>query len=211
MKKIGQKQEELDYYDMFVNNANIALEITTILKEFVENYDFKSLPQKATEVHKLENDADKNLHRLLNYLIKDFLPPIDREDIVSLTNRIDDTIDYLDEIFINLKILNAQKLKKEFKEFIQIIDKLSTLLVSMFTNFKSKKCYDEVHKLVIEINETEEKGDRIFESAVEDLFENEKDSIEIIRWNTIYNELENCIDSFENIANTVDEIILKNN
>ena len=59
--------------------------------------------------------------------------------------------------------------------------------------------------------ETEEKGDRIFESAVEDLFENEKDSIEIIRWNTIFNELENCIDSFENIANTVDEIILKNN
>ena len=211
MKRIGQKQEELNYYEMFVNNANIALEISTILKEFVEEYDFKVLPKKATEVHKLENDADKNLHRLLNYLIKDFLPPIDREDIVFLTNRIDDTIDYLDEIFINLKILNAQKLRKEFIEYIEIIDKLATLLVSMFTNFKNKKCYEEVHNLVIEINETEEKGDRIFERAVEDLFENEKDSIEIIRWNTIFNELENCIDSFENIANTVDEIILKNN
>ena len=41
MKRIGQKQEELNYYEMFVNNANIALEISTILKEFVEEYDFK--------------------------------------------------------------------------------------------------------------------------------------------------------------------------
>lgn len=210
MKKIEIIKEKLDYYEMFINNSKIAMEISAILNEFAENYEFNKLPQIVADVHKLENNADKNLHEILNYLIKDFIPPIDREDIVFLTNRMDDTIDYLDEIFINLKTLNVKKLRKEFIIFAQIINKLSILLNSMITKFKNKNCYAEVHNLIIEINETEEKGDTVFENAIEDLFTNETNSVEIIRWNTIYNELENCIDSFENIANAVDEIILKN-
>ena len=210
MKKIEIIKEKLDYYEMFINNSKIAMEISAILNEFAENYEFNKLPQIVADVHKLENNADKNLHEILNYLIKDFIPPIDREDIVFLTNRMDDTIDYLDEIFINLKTLNVKKLRKKFIIFAQIINKLSILLNSMITKFKNKNCYAEVHNLIIEINETEEKGDTVFENAIEDLFTNETNSVEIIRWNTIYNELENCIDSFENIANAVDEIILKN-
>ena len=210
MKKLEIIKEELDYYDMFINDAKIAMEISTILNEYSNSYDFNKLPQVVADVHKFENDADQNLHKILDYLIKDFLPPIDREDIVFLANIIDDTIDYLDEIFINLKILNVKNLREEFKVFAQIINKLSTLLIPMITKFKNKNCYNEVHKLIIEINETEEKGDIVFENAIEDLFTNETNPVEILRWNTIYNELENCIDSFEDIANAVHEIILKN-
>ena len=65
-------------------------------------------------------------------------------------------------------------------------------------------------RFIIEINNTEENGDKIYEKSIKNLFTNETNSIEILRWNTIYNSLENCIDSFENVANTVGEIILKN-
>jgi len=208
MKKLGSSKNNLDYYEMFIDNANLALKIATKLNEYTDNYDFEKLPQVAADVHKYENDADKNLHDILSYLIKDFLPPIDREDIVLLSNKMDDAIDYLDEIFINLNIFNVKELRDDFKTFVVIINKMSTLLISMFTNFKNN--YYEVHKLVIEINETEEAGDKVFQKAVKELFTNENNPVEIIRWNTIFNELENCVDSFENIANTVDEIILKN-
>jgi len=48
------------------------------------------------QVHQIENEADKNLHEIINYLIKDFLPPIEREDIITLSHRIDDVIDCID-------------------------------------------------------------------------------------------------------------------
>ena len=48
------------------------------------------------QVHQIENEADKNLHEIINYLIKDFLPPIEREDIITLSYRIDDVIDCID-------------------------------------------------------------------------------------------------------------------
>ena len=76
-------------------------------------------------------------------------------------------------------------------------------MVQMFS-----KC--ENLKAIIEINNFEENGDKIYEKSIKSLFKNETNSIEILRWNTIYNSLENCIDSYESVANTIGEIILKN-
>ena len=205
-----RKNKKINYYEEFLNNAKIAVEISNLLKKFVENYNINNISEVVKEVHKLENDADKNLHNMLNYLIKDFLPPIEREDIVLLANKIDDMIDYLDEIITNLEILDIEVLREDFKYYVDIINRQSNLLISMLESFKNTKQYEEVHNQVIEMNRTEEEGDRLFEKSISNLFINEKDCIEALKWNTIYNGLENCIDSYESIASTVYEIILKN-
>ena len=103
---LGFKENKLDYFDKFIKNADIAVQISTILKKYIDNFDGSISKEIEEQVHKLENEADQNLHDTLDFLAKDFLPPIEREDIVLLTNKIDDTIDYLDEIAINFNILN---------------------------------------------------------------------------------------------------------
>ncbi len=210
MKDFRLKEKNFNYYDEFIKNANIAIEISTILKKHAENYDINNSTEVEEKVHKLENDADRNLHETIDYLVKDFLPPIEREDIVLLVNKIDDIIDYLDEIAINFNILNIVVLRDNFLEFMELFNKVSVLLKEMLENFKDKKKHEEVYKYLIEINNIEENGDRLYEKAIKSLFTNEKDPIEIIKWNTIYNTLENGIDSFESVANTIGEIVLKN-
>lgn len=210
MKDFRLKEKNFNYYDEFIKNANIAIEISTILKTHAENYDINNSSEIEEKVHKLENDADKNLHETIDYLVKDFLPPIEREDIVLLVNKIDDIIDYLDEIAINFNILNIVVLRDNFLEFMELFNKVSVLLKEMLENFKDKKKNEEVYKYLIEINNIEENGDRLYEKAIKSLFTNEKDPIEIIKWKTIYNTLENGIDSFESVANTIGEIVLKN-
>lgn len=210
MKNFKIKEPKFDYYDEFIKNADIALEMTNILKDYVENFDINNSQEIEEKVHKLENDADRNLHKILSFLVKDFLPPIDREDIVLLANKLDDTIDYIDEIVINLDILDINTLRDNFKEFIEIINKMSIMLKGMFEGFKNTKKYEEIHKLVVGINNIEEEGDKIYEKAIREIFQNESNSVEILKWNTIYNSLENCFDSYESVANTLDEIVLKN-
>ena len=210
MKDFRLKEKNFNYYDEFIKNANIAIEISTILKKHAENYDINNSTEVEEKVHKLENDADKNLHETIDYLVKDFLPPLEREDIVLLVNKIDDIIDYLDEIAINFNILNIVALRENFLEFMELFNKVSILLKEMLENFKDKKKHEEVYKYLIEINNIEENGDRLYEKAIKSLFTTEKDPIEIIKWKTIYNTLENGIDSFESVANTIGEIVLKN-
>ena len=210
MKNFRLKENNFDYYDEFVKNANIALEISTILKKHAENFEINNSTEIEKKVHRLENEADKNLHEIMDYLAKDFLPPLEREDIVLLVNKIDDIIDYLDEIAINFNILNIVVLRENFLEFMEIFYKLSILLKEMLEKFKDKKKHEEVNKYIIEINNIEESGDRLYENSIKSLFKTETNPIEVIKWNTIYNTLEDGIDSFESVANTIGEIILKN-
>ena len=204
------KKQELNYYDEFIKNIEIAYQISNILKEYIDKFKTEDSEEIEQKVHKLENDADYNLHNLKNYLVKDFLPPIEREDIVLLANKIDDIIDYLDEITINFNILDIKAVRGDFKDFVEIINQLSVLLKEILEKFKDKKNYDKIGEYIININNIEEDGDKIYENSIKNLYKNESNPIEIIKWNTIYNTLENCIDSYESVANTIGEIVLKN-
>lgn len=205
------KKERLNYFDEFLRNISYAVESAYVLDEYINNFNSDISFEKEQIVHKLENDADYNLHNILNYLIKDFVPPFDREDIIMLVHDIDDLEDDIDEVVININILGVQKLRSDASKFTDLISKTALKLKELFLKFKETKKYDIIHKYVIEINESEEVGDKLYQDSMRNLFLNEKDPIEIIKWRKIYDCLENCMDSCEKIANSVDEIILKLN
>ena len=204
------KKQELNYYDEFIKNVEIALQMSTILKEYSNEFDYDKSETNEIRVHKLENDADQNLHMILNYLIKDFLPPIEREDIVMLANKIDDVIDNIDEIVINLDILDVKKLREDFKDFTNLIYEICLKQKELMTKFKNINKYEEIEEMVVYINKLEEMGDRLYENAIRDLYRNENNAIEISKWHRIYDCLENCFDSCESVAVCVEEIMMKN-
>ncbi len=204
------KNKELNYYDEFIKNVDICCKISNILKQHTENFQNENAKETEEMVHKLENDADLNLHHIKNYLVKDFLPPIDREDIILLVNKIDDVVDNLDEVIIDLNIFNVKVLREDFKEYTQLIDKACLKLKEMMSNFKNSKKYEETKSIIIDINHLEEQGDRLFEKSIKNLYDNETNSIEISKWHNIYECVENCMDSCECVADYVEEILMKN-
>ena len=209
VKMKEKRLPKLNYYEEFIKNANISLEMSNILKEFIENYENNDAKGIEKKVHLLENEADQNLHCLRNFLIRDFLPPIDREDIMLLANKIDDVIDDIDEIVINLNIFNILTLRKDISNFVEHINNFCKFQKEMMDKFKISKKLEDVNELIIEINRLEEHGDKLYENAIKNLFQ-EKDPIEIIKWKKIYTSFEECFDSFESVADTVGEIVLKN-
>ena len=204
-----KKLPKFNYYDEFIKNIEIALEMSQILKDFIDDYDNNKVKEIEQTVHNLENKADDNLHHLLETLVKDFLPPIEREDIVLLAKKIDDIIDCIDETVIDFNIFNIITIREDIKQFVELMNKLCTIEKEMMIKFKSSKKYDEVNKLVIEVNNLEEEGDRLYEMSIRKLFK-ESDTIEMIKWEKIYTSLENCFDSFESVADTLSEVVLKN-
>ena len=203
------KKEEINYFETFMKNSNYALEASKILKDFIYNFDTKKTIEIENAVHNIENEADKSQHTILNYLIKDFLPPIDREDIIRLSHRIDDTVDSIDEIVINLNILDVEILRDDVKEFIDLLQTCCENLNEMFCRFKNMKKFDDIKEKVIVVNKIEEEGDMLYQKAIKKLYK-ENDPIEIIKWTTLYNCLEECFDSCEGVADCVEEILMKN-
>ena len=72
------------------------------------------------------------------------------------------------------------------------------------------KNYDELKNIIVAINGMEEQGDKLFQESIRELYTDESNPIEVIRWTAIYNKLEDCFDSIEHVAEYVDEAFMKN-
>ena len=205
-----KKKEEYSYFKEFVNNSKYIVESAEILKETVANYSEEKLKDNIAKVHKLENEADHALHNMRNYLIKDFLPPIDREDIVLIGHRLDDIEDCIDEILINFNILNILKVREDAFEFTELLIECANSVKDALENFENFKKAEIVKEKAIAINVLEEKADRLFEKAMKKLYKEETDPVEIIKWTTIYNCMENTTDACERIGDCLEDVVMKN-
>lgn len=208
--KFGKKKEEFNYFDVFIKNANYAKEIIAKLKEIINNFEQSSIEEKSKEIHEIEINADRNLHKLKNYLLKDFLPPIDREDILNIAHKIDDIIDGVDEIIIDVNIFNVTKIRKDMLESLDVLQETINKIYELLVDFKNMKNIHSIQEKAIEVNNLEEKGDRRYEQSVKNLFIEEKDAIEVIKWENIYEAIETSFDSCENVADSVEEVLMKN-
>ena len=204
------RKGKYNYFNQFILMTECIVESANTLKRIMENFNFDELDADINEVHKLENDADKIVHEMRNYLIKDFLPPIDREDITLICHKLDDIEDGIDEVLINVKILNITEIKKEVIEQINILISCCKAVNEMFLDFNNFKKYDLINQKVIEVNQLEEQGDKIFERLIASLYRNEKDPIELIKWTNIYNCLEATIDGCEELCDCVEDVVMKN-
>ena len=154
-----KKKEEYNYFNEFVKNSKYIVESAEILKETIANYSETKLEENIAKVHKLENEADKTLHDMRSYLIKDFLPPIDTEDIVLIGHRLDDIEDYLDEILINFNILNISSVREDALEFTELLIKCANSVKDALENFENFKKAEVVKEKTIAINVLEERAD----------------------------------------------------
>ena len=204
------KKEKYNYFDEFLKDAEYILKSANLLKETLNNYSKELLEQNIIKMHKYENEADSILHKMRNHLIKDFLPPIDRDDIVLIGYKLDDVEDYIDEILKNFSILNITNIRNEVYAFIDLIIECANTIQETIKVLKTLKNMNLIKEKVIKINELEEKGDKLYENSIRNLYTESKDAIEIIKWSKVFLCLENTLDSCEQIANTIEDIITKN-
>ena len=205
-----RKKEEFNYFDEFAKSAKLATEAVAELNNYIMNFNKENSEEEMKKIHDIENKADKNLHELKNYLLRDFLPPIDREDILEIANKIDDFIDDIDEIVIDLNIYNISEITNEIKELIGLLENATKILYDLIIEFKNFKKIQEIKQKVVEVNKIEEQADKIYEKAIKQLYNEEANAIQIMKLSNIYEIIENCFDSCENIADSIDDVLLKN-
>ena len=205
-----KSKETYNYYNEFLVMSDCIVQSAEMFKEFIGNFNKEELEITINNVHNLENKSDIRVHKMKNYLIKDFLPPIDREDLVLICNKLDDIEDGIDEALINIKILNIKKINLEIMEQIDILVQCCYAVKELIQDLKNFKDTDLINKKSSQVNNLEEVGDRIYEKLMSSLYINQKDPIELIKWTTIYNCIEETIDSCEEIADCIEEVAMKN-
>ena len=198
------------YFETFVQMANCSCEAAQILSETLHNFDIDTLQDKLEEMHKIEHAEDLVKHEMMRRLVREFIPPIEREDIISLAQELDDVTDTIEDVLIRLYMFNTTTIRDEALEFCDVIIKCCEALkkaVEEFCNFKKSKT---INSFLIEVNQLEEVGDKIYTDATHRLFVENSDPVEILRWRETFDRFEKCCDSCEDVTDVIEGIIMKN-
>jgi uncharacterized protein Yka (UPF0111/DUF47 family) len=162
-------------------------------------------------MHEIEHAADGVNHEIFQHLATEFVTPIDREDIANIAHLLDNIIDYIEDVCQLLYITNVSYVPRDAVEMAVLIEKSCEALVAVLRDFRNFKKSKTLNQLLVNVNDYEEEGDRLFIEATRDLYVNHPDEpLYVIAWNNIYARMEKCTDACENAAEAIMTIILKN-
>lgn len=202
--------KDFNYFKAFIDLSNDSLKAAELLITTLHNFDVNELEEKVKEMHTIEHNADVERHEIMNKLVKEFLPPIEREDIISLADNIDDVVDSIEDVLIGIDMYNVQSIRPEIVKFTEVIMDCCKSMSAALTEFERFKRSQTLHDAIIEVNHLEEVADQLYINGVRNLYKSTKDPIELMVWTEIYLLLEKCCDSCEEVANDIENIVMKN-
>lgn len=204
------KKKGYDYFDGFLRCAKLALETAEYLQAALTNFNRENQDVQLREIHAIENQADMVKHEMLKNLAHEFMTPIEREDIVSLSMQLDEVVDKVEAVFQRIYMFNIENIRPQAIEFAQLVVKCCKSLVVVmeeFKNFKKSKC---LKNHIIEVNSIESEGDGFYTNCMRSLFLEDTDTRNLLIWTTIYDLLEDSLDACEDAADVIEGVIMKN-
>lgn len=203
-------KKQNNYFEMFVELVDFCCRAADTLHENLINFDAEKLAESIEYMHHIEQEADHKKHDMINKLIHEFITPIEREDIMSLAQEIDDVTDSIDDVLLKIYMYNIKSIKPETIEFSETIGEACRQLKIMMEDLHNFRKSAKIKECIIEVNRLEELGDTLYTKAIRNLYTTCENPIEVISWTEAFAMLEKCCDDCEDVADIVESIVMKN-
>ena len=169
--------------------------------------DYERHPQYAEQIKGIEVSCDDLSAKIIQKLNSTFITPIDREDIYLLVTELDDVIDMINDLARRLDIYAVTRPRPDAAEIASLLGKATEEIETAFGMLERHQALGE-HTGII--SQLEKRADALYSDAIRRLFREEKDPIEVIKWMSIYEELENSIDRCKDVAEALEAVVVKN-
>ena len=194
-----------EFFDLFVAVATRNKEAAQHLRDLFDAPPERRTPQ-VEAIKRLEHEADQVTHEVVNRLDRTFITPLDREDIHQLASDLDDVMDAIDGTARRAQIFRLGLAPPGVKQLAEVIQRMVAVLAEGVSRLKKG---GDVMRFCVEAKQLEEEGDAIYHDALGQLFDKERDALEVIKWKEIYDNLEQTLDQGEDVANVLESITLK--
>ncbi|THV08774.1 DUF47 domain-containing protein [Nocardioides caeni] len=195
---------DTSFYDLFTTSAQHLVGGAELLAEMLSETSDKA--NVAERMRAAEHAADETTHAIVKKVNSTFVTPFDREDIYALGSGLDDVMDMMDEAVDLILLYEVKTLPPELSEQVEVLQRCAELTAEAMPRLQSMKSLDDYW---IEINRLENTGDRNHRRTLAKLFSGEFKTIEVLKLKDIVESLEGAIDAFEKVANTVEQIAVK--
>jgi len=197
-----------NFSDLYEELADNIERSGLLFMEMLRHYD--RADDYVARLSAVENEADSVTHKIYHKLHKTFITPLDREDLYALVNKMDNIVDMIDTCAERMGLYKVGSPHVMLEELALIMNEAVVLVKRLIYAMRKRK---ENHEVLLEncnrIDELESEGDRILRGAMQRLFEQKIDAIELIKWKDIFERIEDVIDTCSDVSSVVEGMILK--
>ena len=197
------------FFTLFENMAEVVGKMATQLQLMVNESDEDKRAEIAAIIENLEHKNDDFTHNVFTELGRNFITPLDREDIHYLATALDDIADY---IYASAKKINFYRVNPNdigIHKLADLVLQGSVEIKKAVHGLRDMKNLREMTEAIVKINSIENQADDVFDMSIDRLFNNENDFKEVIKKREIYQVLEIATNKCEDAANVIESIIIK--
>ncbi|WP_437920123.1 DUF47 domain-containing protein [Sphingobacterium sp. LRF_L2] len=198
------------FFPLFEQAGANLIEMAKLLQETVYSTDLNKRASLNKQLEDLEHKGDNITHQIHLELGKNFITPFDREDIHALASSLDDVADFIQGASNRMELYKVHTPSQPMKEITDLIVEATEHVATAINELKDLKNIRNITDSCVRINSVENKADYIFDKAVGELFEYEKDAITLIKNKEVLSAMEDATDKCEDVANVLESILVKN-
>lgn len=195
---------ETKFFEIFENMASNVTEGARVLHQILQT--FENVEGGVQRIKEIEHRGDDMTHAVMTKLNQTFITPFDREDIHRLASSLDDVLDFVNAAGQRLVLYKIRRAPSPAAQLAGLIVRQSEELTKAVSLLEKNK---HVLEHCVEINRLEDEADSVCREAIANLFENEKDPIELIKMKELFEVLEMATDKAEDAANVLEAVVLK--
>jgi len=202
--------KEPKFFPILKEMAQVITEASDLMYECIKKGDHDWNQEYYKRIKEQEQRGDALSNKIFEELNATFITPFDREDIHHLANRLDDVTDRINSCAKRIVLYNPKKLPAGALELASLLKKCAVSIDKAVDELNVlKKSAKNIKHYCTELHDIEHDADDVYENFLIDLFEKEKDAIEVIKQKEIMSELEKATDIAEQVGKIIQTIIVK--
>jgi predicted phosphate transport protein (TIGR00153 family) len=203
--------ENRRFYDLIEAAGDNMDEAVRALNDLLQNY--TDVAKKLERLHELEHKGDEITHRMMDELNKTFVTPFDREDLAFLTRRLDDVVDFAWAAAVRLEAYSIEQITPTALDFGKLILRQSEILKQGVGMLRSRDKMQGILEISKEVHDIENQADVVLRKALAKRFNSGPHTVDTLihgmKWSEIYGIFEKATDRAEDIADSLQAIVLK--
>lgn len=202
--------KEPKFFPLLTGLAEVIKEAADLMDEFVNNYHVNTASEYYKKIKDIERKGDLLSNKVFDELNVSFITPFDREDIHELATQLDDVTDYINNAAKRIYLYKPKVLPKAADSIVGCIKEGAIEIDKSIKELNVlKKRITHIKKYCTQLHVIENKADDIYEHFLINLFENDIETIELIKQKEIMSELEKATDAAEYVGKVIKTIIVK--
>ena len=202
--------KEERFHELLAKDTENLLKAARIFSEMAKSASLEERRVKVVQLKALEHDGDQITRQIFEALNSSFITPLDREDIRSLATDLDDIVDFVEGVGQSLILFGLSGSPEALRQFAEILVAMTVEIQRATEMVWDLSNEGDIHTALVRVSELENQADRLYATVIADLFRDDRNPIEILKWKEVYDGLEAACDLCKEFTHTLGNVIIKN-